>query len=388
MKPLRVALLLALLAAPALPCSAFLVVGSGLVLYGNNEDYWNPETRLWFVPATEERHGVMYLGYDDGFPQGGMNDAGLCFDGFATGARPLKEQEEKRAFAGNPISEAMETCATVEEVVAFLGQIDLRPLLTSAMLQFADAGGDAVIVEGDVFLRKTRSFQAVTNFYQSGQEDDLSRCPRYAAAVKVLEAREETSLEVCTQALSAAAQRGKRVATLYSNVFDLKARTARLYLFHDYEHAIEIDLAEELEKGARTLRLPELFPTNEAFEAYVRSQRQSLEERIAARRGPALEVAQLERLAGTYELELRGERRRVVIMREDDHLVATNEQIFRRTGGSLPLYSSSATEFFAITATGEMEVEFSLDSSERADGFTLKASGQELEARRIDPPRR
>ncbi len=59
---------IALLSGPALPCSAFLVVGAGVVLFGNNEDYWDPETRVWFVPATETRHGAMYLGYDNGFP--------------------------------------------------------------------------------------------------------------------------------------------------------------------------------------------------------------------------------------------------------------------------------------------------------------------------------
>ena len=40
----------------------------------------------------------MYLGYDNGFPQGGMNDAGLAFDGFATGARPMSKQDGKRVF--------------------------------------------------------------------------------------------------------------------------------------------------------------------------------------------------------------------------------------------------------------------------------------------------
>jgi hypothetical protein len=51
MKLLHALLALALLASPAVPCSAFLVVGQGSVLFGNNEDYWNPETRVWCVPA-------------------------------------------------------------------------------------------------------------------------------------------------------------------------------------------------------------------------------------------------------------------------------------------------------------------------------------------------
>ena len=384
MKPIAAFLAALLLAVPAFPCSAFLVVGAGLVLFGNNEDFWNPETRVWFVPATEERRGVMYLGFDNGFPQGGMNDAGLAFDGFATGETPMTGQEGKRAFAGNPISEAMETCTTVEEVVAFLGGIDLRPLLTRAMLFFADANGDAVIVEGDTFLRKDGDFQLVTNFYQSAHEDDLAQCPRYAAAYRVLEGRADTTVDACTAALSAAAQRGKRVATLYSNVFDLKARTTRLYLFHDFENAVVLDLDEELAKGARTLRLPDLFPTNAAFDRYVEYQEMSLEERIAERRGPALPAETLEAFAGEYELDLRGTTYRLAIRREEDTLVATSDELFPRADGELTLYSASPTEFFAVNLSGEVTVRFRSAASGEVTGFTLSASGVELEAVRVD----
>ena len=282
MKPLRAALALSLLTAPTLPCTGFLLVGDGRVLFGNNEDYRDPETRVWFVPARDGRHGVMYLGFANGFPQGGMNDAGLAFDGFATAEHPLTGQEGKLAMWGNPIVRAMETCATVDEVVALLEGIDLRPLLTRAMLFFADASGDSVIVEGDTFLRKQGPFQLVTNFYQSDFDDDLAQCPRFAAATEVLESRAPASVELCTRALSASAQRGQEVATLYSNVFDLEARTAHLYLFHDFEHAVVLDLAEELAKGARTLRLCELFPRSDAWEAYV--ERRQREDRAAGAR--------------------------------------------------------------------------------------------------------
>ncbi len=383
MKPLPAALATLLLAVPALPCSAFLVVGAGAVLFGNNEDYWNPETRVWFVPAAEGRHGVMYLGYDNGFPQGGMNDAGLAFDGFATGSHPLHEQDGKPVFDGNPITEVMETCATVEEAIAFLERIDLRAYCTRAMLFFADASGDSVIVEGDAFVRKQDDFQVVTNFYQSAQDDDLAQCSRYASVVRVLEAREDTSLEVCTRALSAAAQRGRRVATLYSNVFELKTRTVRLYLFHDFEHPIVLDLDEELAKGERILRLADLFPPNPAFEEYAARQRKTLEKRIADRRGPSLSTQTLETYSGEYDLELQGETHRITIRREEDHLVATSDDLFSGTGGALPLHSVSPTEFFAISLQSEITVRFGRDDQGAVTGFMLAASGLELEATRV-----
>lgn len=383
---LRALAVLALVGAPVFPCSAFLVVGNGHVLFGNNEDYWSTETRVWFVPAQDDRRGVMYLGFDNGFPQGGMNDAGLAFDGFATGPRPMAKQEGKTVLAGNPITEVMETCTTVEQAIAYLEAVDLRPLLTNAMLFFADASGDSVIVEGDEFLRKEGDFQAITNFYQSAQDDDLAQCPRYAAAVRVLDAREEVSVDLCTRALSAAAQRGKRVATLYSNVFDLQQRTARLYLFHDFETSIEINLDEELSRGKRILKLPELFPRNEEWQEFVARQKRSVLERIEKRRGPELNEDVLEAHAGDYDLEYGGTKYRVVIRRERSDLVARCPELFTQTEGELRLHSATEEEFFMITETGEVDIRFTRDEKGATTAFTLKASGLELTGARVTEP--
>jgi hypothetical protein len=49
----------------ALACTAFCAVGSGQVLVGNNEDWSNPRTKLWFVPAEPGSYGRVYVGFDD-----------------------------------------------------------------------------------------------------------------------------------------------------------------------------------------------------------------------------------------------------------------------------------------------------------------------------------
>ena len=67
-----------LVVAPAVDsCTAFLVAGDGGVLFGNNEDFWNPATGMWFVPAEGESLGAVFFGFDNLSPQGGMNEAGL-----------------------------------------------------------------------------------------------------------------------------------------------------------------------------------------------------------------------------------------------------------------------------------------------------------------------
>lgn len=62
--------------------------------------------------------------------------------------------------------------------------------------------------------------------------------------------------------------------TQYSNVYDIKNRKVYLYHFHDYDHVVEIDLLNELEKGdhsyyiSHSIDMPDLFPNNDEFDKY------------------------------------------------------------------------------------------------------------------------
>lgn len=48
---------------PATSCTGFHVFQDGLAIAGNNADFWNPDTRVWFVPAEGGRHGRIYFGF-------------------------------------------------------------------------------------------------------------------------------------------------------------------------------------------------------------------------------------------------------------------------------------------------------------------------------------
>ncbi len=384
MAALRSVLAIALLCVPVQPCSAFLVRGDGRVLFCNNEDFWYAETRVWFEPPEKSRHGVLYVGYDNGFPQGGLNDAGLAFDGFATAPREMTRQSSHTRFPGNPISEAMRTCSSVAEVVAFLKTIDLRPVLTRGMLLFADASGDAVIVEGDDFVRiGDGDGQLVcTNFYQSAHEDDRAQCPRYSAVLDLLEARETTDLALCTRALAAGAQRGEQVATVYSNVFDLKTLEVRLYLFHDYDHPVVLDLREELAKGARVLELPALFERNEAFESFAERQRAAEKQRIEERKGPRLPDEVLDGYAGAYAITVDERTYRLTVRRNDDHLVAEGE-LLTGSGGARIFHSAAEADFFSVRGLSVLTVHFWRDDEGTVTGFRLSHGNSRFEAKRL-----
>src|SRR5688500_4953194 len=166
-------------------CTAFCAVGGGRVLVGNNEDYSNPRTKIRFVPATPGSNGRMYVGFDDMWPQGGMNERGLWFDGFAAPAVRATASSTLPHFPGNIVDKAMAECATVEEVVRLFSQYN-RTFLTRAILMFADATGDAVSIEPDAMVRKTRRHFVQTNFHQSRAQSG-SNDRRFTIATSMLE---------------------------------------------------------------------------------------------------------------------------------------------------------------------------------------------------------
>ena len=157
------------ISSPALRgCTAFCATArDGAVLVGNNEDWFNPHTKIHFIPAAAGAYGRMFVTFDDLFPQGGMNERGLWFDGFST--PPVRPDTTLPSYSGEIVLDAMAKCATVEEVVRLFSQYN-RAFLREATLMFADASGDAASIEADAIVRIVRKKGAhfvQTNFHQS-----------------------------------------------------------------------------------------------------------------------------------------------------------------------------------------------------------------------------
>src|SRR5829696_1818753 len=78
-------------------CSMCKVTTRGKTVVGNNEDWTNPNSLIRFEPKGKGRYGYMCVGFDDNFPQGAVNEAGLMFDGFAMPFKASKDTIKKRA---------------------------------------------------------------------------------------------------------------------------------------------------------------------------------------------------------------------------------------------------------------------------------------------------
>ena len=240
-------------------CTGFCISQDDTILVGNNEDWKKPKTKVWYEPGSEGKYGRVYFGFDNFYPQGGMNEKGLCFDCFATSPKKVTKSLNKPDFEGDNFLDAiMSQCATVEEVLKEFDKYNMESM-EKAMLFYADATGDAAIIEGDEIIRKKGKYQITTNFYQSEVKDEIIMCQRYKIADQMLRDADDVTVDLCKRVLAATHQDGPH-PTLYSNIYDLKKRVVYLYHFHNFQNVVMIDLAEELKKGRRRMDLPALFP--------------------------------------------------------------------------------------------------------------------------------
>jgi hypothetical protein len=254
--------------APLFACTGFFSSKDDMMLVGNNEDWYNPFTQFWVISGNKQEYGVIYFGFDDKAPQGGMNEQGLFFDGYATPPSEVINSKNKKKFHGFIFDKVMKECATVEEALKLISDYNLE-FMRKFQIFLADKTGNSVIVEGDEIVRKNGSYQIVTNFRQSKTKSADYPCWRYAIVDWKLKENNPISIDLFRSILSDTSQRGE-YPTQYSNIYDLKNGIIYLYQFRDFDHVFKIDLKEELKKGDHSYQLSSIFPENDMKKRYIK----------------------------------------------------------------------------------------------------------------------
>ena len=367
--------ILLLVVTPASACTVFCISDGSRVFAGNNEDYFDPATRMWFVPAEGGSRGRVYFGFANGFPQGGMNDSGLFFDGLAL------EKEDVRssglpAFEGNIVDRAMAECATVQEVLTLFGKHD-RGFLAHAQLLFADRTGDSAVIEGNAVVRKEGRFLVSTNFRASKTFGASAGCDRHGIASRMLAEAGEATVDLCRKVLAATHQETP-AATLYSNVYDLKQGIVHLYHFHDFENVVVVDLAAELRKGAHGVELSSLFPETYSFKDF----RRRAEEKVTAERKEAAREVDAKTLAsyvGKYRFrEGLAAGIELSIRLEGDKLLVSSPY-----GGHVELTPKGKETFAAISTSFKAELTFQRAPEKGVTGMRVSMGGVEVVGERV-----
>jgi hypothetical protein len=236
--------LVALVSSPVHACTIFVLTDTKRILFCNNEDWSNPKTRIWFVPAEAKRYGCVYVGFDDGFAQGGMNTEGLASDWVAGYEETWKPNPKLPTSAGNRL--LLETCATVEEAIAFFRGHREMGFYTARILVADRTGASAIIGAGKGKLQVEKSNQCRGFGYGASTLDMMLNLPSSKATVA-------SGAEI----LRACLQKGK-YATKYSNIFDLKSGDIFLFPIPERNEPVKFNLQAELKKGAHYYDMPKI----------------------------------------------------------------------------------------------------------------------------------
>ncbi len=238
-------------------CTLIKTTTNGKTIVGNNEDFTNPDTRIWFEPGHGTGFGAVYVGYNSLSPEGGVNEAGLMFDAFGMPNKPLKDTTGKApVFELDLKRKIMKECSTAEQVKALLETYNLY-FWSHSVWVFVDKSGTYLVVDGDSRVLGRNPYFVQTNFRQAEIKDEKEiTCQRYLKAMSLLKSRSEPSKEYCTALMDSVHQE----STVYTTVYDLEAGTIDLYNIHDYSQVVRYNIKDEMKKGKRVLRIPDLFP--------------------------------------------------------------------------------------------------------------------------------
>jgi len=247
---------------------------NGHTWLGSNEDSWRLGSRIWFEGRRLGKYGSLYVGYGDGFPQGGMNEAGLAFDGLTIIRKSVANDPAKKTIADPTafMKSIMQNCSTVEEVKAYASQFNRTPF-NSGVLLFSDRAGKYLVMEPDTLIIGNDSKYVIANFCPSTvTEAEKLNFGRYQRGEQYLQNHSnDTSAQFCYALTDTMHECRKKVGdgTMYSFVADLNKGEFHLYFYHDFKISRDFNLTEELAKGDHEYVMTTIFPPNAEYARFM-----------------------------------------------------------------------------------------------------------------------
>lgn len=244
-------------------CSVLYYVdpNTGKIYVANNEDYWyDVDAYIQIMPGSRNKLARLWYGWDD-FAQGGINEAGLFFDGAVTPEQEIPEGGH--GPKGNLGDDILASCQTVAEALMMLE--DKKIALDKAHMMIGDASGNAVVVEwldGQRRLVPLSSNRLVmTNFLLSDTSQGNHPCPRYQTIEKSLNQLEESDQAVdllsIGNVIAGAVQvpregeDGRVGGTLYSSFISISDMEFVLVFKLDNRKITRLDLNEVFIEGRK-----------------------------------------------------------------------------------------------------------------------------------------
>ena len=232
-------------------CTIIIGYKNGKVLVGNNEDWYHSDAKYWLErPEDPEEHYAAYFFGFEGegwFAQGGMNEAGLMFDGTAVSRieidRDRVREQKLKAAPVQLFKNILKRCRTIEEAEAMIEPLFI-PYIRSAQVVIVDANAGYLVVKANGIAQKGHlsegEFRVITNFHLEDLESRNYTCYRYDLAHNSLQRHFENTLPEFEGLLQSVHQEYPG-ATVYSNIFNLTAPSAHIYYNAVFDEKITLD---------------------------------------------------------------------------------------------------------------------------------------------------
>ncbi|TCL75109.1 acyl-CoA:6-aminopenicillanic acid acyl transferase [Hydrogenispora ethanolica] len=249
-------------AGPTWACTIFEVSGTATHYFASNEDWSATDPAMRVEPGDGKHYGYIVFGWEaylPGYPQGGVNEHGVCLDWASLTPQPFRNDPGKKTLDEDIFYKILKQCQTVAEAIRLVGQYNC-PHLAEEHLLVADRSGASCIIEwserGYAFIRKDRNYQVITNFSVVNPKVGWYPCERFQTVDRELRTRpkEEVDLAAVTELLRRTHQEGQ-YQTIYSYIVD--ARSLDIYVFyrHDFSKYVKYNFAREVRKGRHQVKL-------------------------------------------------------------------------------------------------------------------------------------
>jgi len=258
-------------------CSMCKVTMNGRTYLGSNEDSWRLGSTIWFENKTFGSYGAVYVGYNDGFPQGGMNEAGVAFDGLKIYPKAVQLDPSKKTVT-NPtafVKEIMQTCQTVEDVKKYASLFNRQPF-NSSVLMFSDKSGKYLVIEPDTMIIGNDNKYIIANFCPSSTGDNQKvTFARYERGnVFLRDHINDTDSNSCVALTDTMHECRNKIGdgTMYSFVADLENGDFTLFFYHDFKNSKNFNLKTELAKGDQKFKMLDIFSSNPEYKKFLNFQ--------------------------------------------------------------------------------------------------------------------
>lgn len=242
-------------------CTIFYTKAQTTNYFSSNEDWKFTDPAVLVAPGNNNDYGYIVFGWNSylpGYPQGGVNEYGICLDWASVPIQSFKADPNRKSLDEDIVYKILKKCRKINEVITLVKQYNCNHFAEEHLL-VSDRNGDSCVIEWSgrdyIFLRKTKQYQLITNYNISNPELGWYPCERFKTADNYLNsANGKLTLDNIKELLNKTHQEGD-YPTVYSYIVDENSLDIYIFLNHNYSTYTKFNFIQEIKKGCHQIKL-------------------------------------------------------------------------------------------------------------------------------------